>query len=125
MAESSGKPIRKILLVDDNIDHVRTIAVMLKRAGYDVDYAFNGLIAVEMAQRLKPDTVILDLNLPDMHGSELARRIRAYPQLKGTRLICLTGETEDAQHRRARDAGCDMVLLKSGDQEAIKKALGN
>jgi len=71
---------RKVLLVDDNADAVAVVAAWLKRAGHEVHEARDGLGATELARRLRPDFVFLDLGLPGMDGLAVARsRLRSVP----------------------------------------------
>src|SRR5204862_2592810 len=92
---------RKVLVVDDNLDHVHSIAMLLRSRGHQVDYAINGIVALHLAQRFKPQVVLLDLGLPDTHGAELARQLRRDPELKKIRIVAITGRTSDEDHRRA------------------------
>src|SRR5258707_5392436 len=92
---------RKVLVVDDNIDHVRSIALLLRSSGHTVDYAINGIVALHMAQRFKPQVVLLDLGLPDVHGAEVARQIKRDPALKGVRIVAITARTSEEDNRRA------------------------
>jgi CheY-like chemotaxis protein len=89
----------RVLVVDDNLDQVRTLAFLVKDAGHHVDYAINGIVALELAQRAKPDAILLDIFLPDTSGFELLRQIRRDPELRKTHVIAITGlslERDDA-----------------------------
>src|SRR5436853_7837763 len=103
-------PIRKVLVVDDNLDQVRSLALLLRGRGHVVDYAINGTVALQLAQRFKPDVVLLDLGLPDTHGAELARQIRGNPELRKTRILAITGLVGDDERERALAAGCEWFL---------------
>ena len=73
--------------------------------------AENGLEAIELADRLEPDAVVLDLHMPLLDGVTAAARLRRdHPSLC---LIALTGDEAPALHRAVRDAGADEVLLKN------------
>src|SRR4026207_1316888 len=67
---------RRILVVDDNLDNVRSLALLFNSMGHHVDYAINGTAATSMAKSMCPDIVFLDLLLPDGHGSIFCREIR-------------------------------------------------
>ena len=72
--------------------------------------AANGLEAIELAERLEPDAVVLDLHMPLLDGVTAAARLRRdHPSLC---LIALTGDEAPALHRAVREAGADEVLLK-------------
>jgi CheY-like chemotaxis protein len=66
---------------------------------------------------------VLDIGLPDIDGYELARRMRAMPELKGVRLIALTGHGFDEDRQRTREAGFDHHLVKPVDPDDLEKAL--
>jgi CheY-like chemotaxis protein len=81
----------RILVVDDNIDQVRTLAYLVKDMGHEVDYAINGTVAWDLAQRTKPEVLLLDLALPDISGFDILRNLRADPELADTHVIAVTG----------------------------------
>jgi CheY-like chemotaxis protein len=111
---------RKILVVDDNIDMVRSMALLIRQMGHEVEYAINGYAALECAQRIRPDVIFLDLVLPDLDGWELARRMRKMPELKSVRIFAVTGTAANVHRQRSLDAGCDDHLLKPLDPDVVE-----
>ncbi|HZQ75013.1 MAG TPA: response regulator [Burkholderiales bacterium] len=109
LEEERRRPLR-VLVVDDNIDHVRTMAYLVRDSGHHVDYAINGIVALELAQRTRPDVVILDVFLPDTNGFELARELRKNPQLKQAYVVGITGR--DVERAVAMQNGFDELLHK-------------
>ena len=103
---------RRILVVDDNLDNVRSLAMLFDTMGHQVDYAINATAAVEMARRFVPDLVFLDLLLPDGHGARVCGAMRECPELSATRIIGITASSRMIDHQLALDAGCDDVLRK-------------
>jgi CheY-like chemotaxis protein len=103
---------RSVLVVEDDIDNARSLALLLGCMGHKVEYAINGTAGLYLAQQIQPRVVILDLKLPDIHGAEMARQIRRDPNLRNVRIIAITGSNFQNDHDRARDAGCDEVLTK-------------
>ena len=101
---------RKVLLVDDNADAVAVVAAWLKRAGHEVHEARDGFAAAELARRLRPDFVFLDLGLPGLDGLAVARQLRADAQLARTRIIAMTGSGREDDREAAREAGFDQYL---------------
>src|SRR5215212_4725205 len=96
---------QRLLIVDDNLDHVRSLAMMFDIMGYHVDYAINATAAVDMAATHKPDVIFLDLLLPDGHGSAVCAEIRKLPGLAGTRIFGVTASSRMIDLQRALDAG--------------------
>lgn len=109
-----------VLVVDANADAADTIAAILKATGRRAEVAYSALSALAAAERLKPDAVLLDLELPRMNGYELARRLRAQPALCETLLIAM-GSRED--ERAARAAGFDEHLTKPVDVATLERVL--
>jgi CheY-like chemotaxis protein len=124
-AAHRGKVKRRVLVVDDNIDNVRSLTLLFDAMGHHVDYAINAIVALDVATRFKPDVVILDLLLPDGHGAQVCRQMRLNPELRGTRIYGITGSINEADRRRALDAGCDDVLLKPIPPERLERLIGN
>ena len=113
-----------MLLVDDNGDAVAVIAAWLKRVGHEVHEARDGFAATDLARRVRPDFVFLDLGLPGMDGLAVARELRADPQLARTRIIAMTGSGREDDREAARQAGFDQYLLKPIDREFLRSLLG-
>lgn len=100
------------LVVDDFADGRDITALVLSSIGFRTVEASNGFDALERVTELQPDLVVLDLALPGLDGWEVARRIRANPATAGTTILGYTAHAEKARLARAREAGCDEVLIK-------------
>lgn len=121
----SGRPTapRRILVVDDNQDAAESLSVLLQIAGHDVHNAFDGEAAVSVAQRVRPDVVILDLGMPVVSGYEVARRIREQPWGSLVYLVALSGWGQAEERLRTRAAGFDAHLVKPIAPEALDQLL--
>jgi two-component system, chemotaxis family, CheB/CheR fusion protein len=108
---TQAKKRRRVLVVDDNLDTLHSTAVLLRDRGHQVEFAINGTAALSIAQRFRPEVVLLDLVLPDADGADLARQLLRNPELKGVRVIAITGRGE-AHRARALQAGCDDFFVK-------------
>ena len=95
LANPARKGKKKILVVDDEKDLVDLITYNLQRNGYDVVSAFNGNAALEVAEREQPDLIVLDLMLPGIDGTEVARRLKSDARLANTPIIMLTAKAEE------------------------------
>ncbi len=116
---------RRILVADDFPESAETLAQLLRREGYDVQIAKDGLEAFEAAARFRPDVIVLDLAMPTLNGYEAARRIREQSWGKNVILIALTGWGQQRDRHRTKEAGFDAHLTKPVKYEAIVEMLGN
>ena len=104
-----------ILYVEDNDDNMFIVHRRLTLAGYVVSVARDGEEGVAMAADLRPDLIVMDLNLPVVDGLEATRRLKARPETKAIPIIALTAHA-DAEHRaEALAAGCDEFEEKPVD----------
>src|SRR5262245_58115306 len=103
-------PLR-VLVVDDNLDAAEALALLLRMRGHDVRVALDGDRALAEAAAYRPHIAFLDIDLPDINGYELARRLRAEPAHAGLRLVALTGHSKE-DPSLARAAGFDVLLVK-------------
>ena len=110
---ASSTPKQRVLVVEDDLDTVHSMAVLVKMMGHECQFAINGFAALEIARRFQPHIVFLDIGLPDFKGHEVAQQLRWEPGLERTRLIALTGlSEEDPGMQRALDAGCEAIYRK-------------
>lgn len=101
---------RRILVVEDNLDSVRSLSELVRDFGHHTRYAINGYAALEIARGWKPDFVLLDLGLPGMDGYEVCKRLKYDDQ--HARIIAVTAYG-DAEHRaRSKVAGFELHLVK-------------
>lgn len=117
--------LKRILIVDDNPDAIAVLSIWLTRSGHEVHRASDGQTALDLARKLRPHYVFLDLGLPRMSGYEVARQMRHDPGLGNTRLIALTGHAQENDRKEAWEAGFDQYLVKPVDLAFIDSLLGN
>jgi PAS domain S-box-containing protein len=103
---------RRILIVDDNLDAARSMAMMLELLGNDVRTAHDGVQAIELVEHYRPDVVLMDVGMPHLDGYDATRRIRAQPWGRATIIIALTGWGQDDDKARSQEAGCNGHLTK-------------
>ncbi len=103
---------RRILVVEDNLDSMQSLVFLLRDMGHEVESAINGYVALQIAERIEPDFVLLDLGLPGLDGFYVCRRIKIIPSLKDTRVIAITGYASDEYRARSKAAGCELHLVK-------------
>jgi two-component system cell cycle response regulator DivK len=102
-----------ILYVEDNEDNVYMLSSRLQRRGFDVIVARDGAEGVEMADRERPDLVLMDLSLPVIDGWEATRRIKA--GTSATPVIALSAHAMAGDREKALAAGCDDYDTKPVD----------
>jgi PAS domain S-box-containing protein len=110
--EAKGEPIRRILVVDDNLDSAKSLAMLLKLTGSETQTAHDGIEAVAAVAKFRPDVVLLDIGLPKLNGYEAARQIREQPGGREIVLVALTGWGQDEDRQKSREAGFDSHLVK-------------
>jgi len=101
-----------ILLVDDEPDILEIVGYNLSADGYNVITAENGLEAVKLAKKKKPQLIILDVMMPEMDGIEACAQIRNIPELADTMITFLTARGEDYSQMAGFDAGADDYITK-------------
>jgi two-component system, cell cycle response regulator DivK len=109
-SRSRSSPL--ILLVDDYADNRAMYARYLEYAGYRVDEATNGQEALDKAEQIHPDLIVMDLSLPVMDGWEATRRLKANSQTRRIPVLALTGHALGDHEREASAAGCDGYVTK-------------
>jgi CheY-like chemotaxis protein len=112
----------RVLVVDDHVDGAEALAVGLRLAGHDVQIAHDGWTALAGCRRHAPHMVLLDLDLAGgLDGYEVARRLRAIPQLASACVVAVTGLGGQEDRRRAYEAGFDFFLLKPVDPRELQE----
>jgi len=105
------QPGRRVLVIDDEIDTAQTLFMLLLEMGHDAAYANDGRSALEMAAKLRPEFVLLDIGLPDLDGSEVAAQLRRIPGCEAALIIAITGRGDEHRARMLK-AGCDAFYVK-------------
>lgn len=114
---------RRILVVDDNVDAAKMLAMLLEMWGHQVWVAHDGPAAIEVAMSYRPAVVLLDIGLPRMDGYELARRLRQQVGLSEAMLVALTGYGHEEARRRSQEAGFDHHLVKPIGSGELRRLL--
>ena len=114
---------RRVLIVDDNRDAARSLALLLKRYGHIVETADDGPSGLEAARSFAPEVALLDIGLPGMDGHELARRLRDDEALRDIVLVALTGYGTEGDRLEALDAGFDAHATKPVDLDRLREII--
>jgi CheY-like chemotaxis protein len=112
-----------VVVVEDNVDSAEMLCELVGLGGPRCETAHDGEGGLATIERLRPEVAFVDLGLPGIDGLELARRVRAQPELAGVFLVALTGYGETSDRERAREAGFDEHLVKPVDPDAVMTML--
>jgi len=109
----------RILLIEDHPMNRDMLVRRLRRRGFYMLEAVDGLQGVAVARQHHPDLILLDISIPEIDGYEVARRLRADPQTAGIPIVALTAHALEEDRQRALDAGCDEYTTKPVDFKAL------
>ena len=103
-----------VLYIEDNPDNMLLVQRALESRGYHLLKAMKGLDGVALAEKEQVDLILLDINLPDIDGYEVAQRLRSSPKSELTRvpIIAVTANALKGDAQKALDAGCDVYMSK-------------
>ena len=121
--EKTPGPSLKVLVVDDNVDAAKGLAMLLRAFGHDAHLAHDGAGALQAALEYVPQVVLLDIGLPIVNGYEVAKWIRQEPSLKSVVLVALTGYGQKSDRQLTQQAGFDHHLVKPADFAQIESIL--
>ena len=110
-----------ILYIEDNPDNMLLVKRVLVARGYNLIEAENGMKGIAAAENQDVDLILLDINLPDIDGYEVARRLRSNPKRKLAHIpiIAITANALKGDAAKALDAGCDLYMAKPIDIQQL------
>lgn len=103
---------KKILIVDDEEYIVELLRINLKKQGYEPICAYSGVEALEQAQKMRPDLILLDIMMPDMDGLETCRKLREDRTMKKVPIIILSAKSEETDKVIGLGVGADDYMTK-------------
>jgi CheY-like chemotaxis protein len=112
-----------VLVADDHADAAIAMAEWLETMGYEVYTAYDGNDALELARRIKPDALLLDIAMPGLEGDEVCRRLREEAWARQIMIVAVTGYSGPEERRRSLEAGFDHHLVKPVDPREIRDLL--
>ena len=122
----AGKHIRKpyVLVVDDEPDLVEILTALLNERGFASSGALDGTEALEIVRSVRPDAILLDLDMPKMNGWEFLKHMKAYAELQNIRIVILTGKDQSHEDRaRGLSLGACEYLLKPCPPDEIVRVI--
>jgi CheY-like chemotaxis protein len=111
--------MKRILLVEDNETNCDMLLRRLRRLGYEVSGADNGVSGLAAARSQTPDLILMDLSLPEMDGWEASRQLKADSATRMIPIIALTAYASESDRASAIEAGCDDYETKPLDLERL------
>jgi signal transduction histidine kinase/ActR/RegA family two-component response regulator len=112
----------RVLIIEDQVDTSKTMAVLLTMLGHEVEVANNGTTGIEQSRQFEPQVVLIDIGLPDLSGYEVAKQIREV-FADNVFLVALTGYGQEDDLRAALDAGFDAHMVKPADINELNRLL--
>jgi DNA-binding response OmpR family regulator len=113
---------KKILAVDDEPNILMSIEFILEMEGYEVHTARDGDEALEVAGRVQPDLILLDINMPRKDGYEVCRIIREREDMAGIKVIMLTAKGQALEKKKGLEVGADEYVTKPfGAEDLLEK----
>jgi two-component system cell cycle response regulator len=116
---------KSILIVEDNAFNMKLVRSLLKFGPYDILEAEDAETGLDLAQKHKPDLILMDIQLPGMDGLAATRIIKKDPDLKDIPVIALTGFAMEGDEQKARAAGCDGYIAKPIDTRSFLKSVSD
>ncbi len=110
---------KKVLVIEDNEQNMYLMQFLLEKHGYTVITANDGLQGAEAAAREKPDIILLDIQLPEMDGYEVARKLRSNANLAETPIIAVTSHAMVGDRAKCISAGATDYVEKPIDPEGL------
>ena len=111
--------MKKILLIEDNEMNRDMLARRLQKRGFDMLLAEDGVAGVDLAQKQKPDLILMDMSLPKLDGWGASRQLKADPQTAAIPIIALTAHAMAEDREKALAAGCDEFETKPVDLASL------
>jgi PAS domain S-box-containing protein len=115
--------MRRVLVVDDNVDAAVLLSALIRNLGHDVLAVHDGAEALQISEGYRPDVVMLDIGMPGMNGYEVARCLRGRNRSPRPLIVAVTGWGKPEDAERSREAGFDVHLVKPIEAAQIRQVL--
>ncbi len=109
----------KTLIIEDNENNMYLTSFLLANNDHEVHQAFDGQEGVEMARKILPDLILLDIQLPKMNGYDVARALRADSALESTPIVAITSYAMPGDKEKALKSGCNGYIKKPIDPDTF------
>lgn len=109
----------RVLVIDDNDMNIQLATFILKRAGIDVESAASGTSGLQKIADFAPDLVLMDIQMPDMDGLALTRRLKSAASTRHIVVVAFTAYAMKGDEGKMRQAGCDGYIAKPIDVKTL------
>jgi two-component system, cell cycle response regulator DivK len=113
----------RILYIEDNLENRLLVRRILEAEGYSMIEATDGPTGLETAAQMQPDLILLDINLPEIDGYDLARRFRNTPGLQQVPILAITANVMKGDRERTLNSGCDGYIQKPIDVDRLPQQI--
>jgi len=114
-----------ILYIEDNPHNMRLVRKLLQTMGFTMIEAMDGLRGLRMAAEHRPDLILVDINLPDIDGLEVVRRLKSDPALAHIPAVALTANAMHGDRENCLASGCDGYLAKPIARMELKNVMSH
>ncbi len=114
---------KKILVVDDEVDLVKTIQFYLELGGYKVLASYNGEDALNQARKENPDLILLDIMLPKLDGYKVCRLLKFDEKYKHIPILMMTAKTQEKDKLTGKETGANEYITKPFDMEELTEMI--
>jgi CheY-like chemotaxis protein len=111
----------RILYIEDNYYNIVLVKKILTSNGFEFFEAKNGLEGIEKAKEIKPDLILMDINLPELSGLEVTTKIRSLKELEDVKIIAITADVSEGSREKALTAGCDGYIPKPIESDFVDR----
>jgi len=112
---------KRILVVDDEADILKVVVYRLKKLGYEVLTATNGIVAIDSVRNNKPDLILLDLRIPVLDGVEVAKKLKSEEETKNIPIIIVTASTHKVEEKAKECQADDYITKPFAPEELVEK----
>jgi DNA-binding response OmpR family regulator len=114
---------KKILAVDDEPNILLSLEYILEQEGYDVHTACDGEEALEVAEKVEPDLVLLDVGMPRRDGYEVCRLLRESEKLASVKVVMLTAKGQPLEKKKGLEVGANVYVTKPFSAEELLQTI--
>ena len=113
----------KILYIEDNADNRLLVRRILMAEDYEILEAEDGFTGIALAEKEHPNLILMDMNLPEINGYDLTRKLRKIPGLQSIPIIAMTANVMHGDREKALEAGCNGYIPKPIDVDALPRQI--